>query len=145
MTPFAPTGPCDMITASTQLLAIVGTPIGLVRSPENFNRWFAQAGVDMAMFPADVDATRLGAFVELARGMRNLRGFIVTMPFKQAVARRASIAASRKNRTMVPTVSPATSGNTPATVAKGTTRMAVRRSSFLAGAIMRWTCSRGVG
>ena len=75
-----------MITASTQLLAIVGTPIGLVRSPENFNRWFAQAGVDIAMFPADVDATRLGAFVELARGMRNLRGFIVTMPFKQAVA-----------------------------------------------------------
>jgi shikimate 5-dehydrogenase len=46
-----------MITASTQLLAIVGTPIGLVRSPENFNRWFAQAGVDIAMFPADVDAT----------------------------------------------------------------------------------------
>ncbi|MBP8305685.1 MAG: hotdog fold thioesterase [Burkholderiaceae bacterium] len=87
MTPFAPTGPPDMITAATQLLAIVGTPIGLVRSPENFNRWFAQAGVDMAMFPADVDAARLGAFVDLARGMRNLRGFIVTMPFKQAVAR----------------------------------------------------------
>lgn len=86
MTPFALSGPSDMITASTQLLAIVGTPIGLVRSPENFNRWFAQAGVDMAMFPADVDAARLGAFVELARGMRNLRGFIVTMPFKQAVA-----------------------------------------------------------
>lgn len=75
-----------MITASTQLLAIVGTPIGLVRSPENFNRWFAEAGADLAMFPADVDAARLGAFVDLARGMRNLRGFIVTMPHKQAVA-----------------------------------------------------------
>ena len=75
-----------MITATTQILAIVGTPIGLVRSPENFNRWFAEAGVDMAMFPAEVDAARLGAFVELARGMRNLRGFVVTMPFKQAVA-----------------------------------------------------------
>ena len=75
-----------MITASTQLLAIVGTPIGLVRSPENFNRWFAQAGVDMAMFPAQVDPARVHAFVALARGMQNLRGFIVTMPYKREIA-----------------------------------------------------------
>ncbi len=75
-----------MITASTQLLAIIGSPIGLVRSPENFNRWFAQAGVDIALFPADVEPTRVAHFVELARGMRNLRGFIVTMPYKRVVA-----------------------------------------------------------
>jgi shikimate dehydrogenase len=75
-----------MIKGSTQLVAIVGSPIGQVKSPENFNRYFESAGQDMAMVPMDVCAEDVASCVALMRGWKNLRGCVVTVPYKQAFA-----------------------------------------------------------
>ncbi|RZI81857.1 MAG: hypothetical protein EOP15_20685 [Pseudomonas sp.] len=48
-----------MIKGSTQLVAIVGSPIAQVKSPENFNRWFAEQGQDTAMLAIDLQHTAL--------------------------------------------------------------------------------------
>lgn len=75
-----------MIRGSTQLVAILGTPIAQVKSPENFNRWFADNDRDIAMLPVDMGADALPAFIHTLRGWHNLRGCVVTVPYKQAVA-----------------------------------------------------------
>ena len=77
-----------MIRGSTELVAIVGSPIAQVKSPENFNTWFASNGCDLAMLPIDLQETALEAFVGSLRGWQNLRGCVVTVPYKQALANR---------------------------------------------------------
>ncbi|MFJ4345471.1 shikimate dehydrogenase family protein [Pseudomonas sp. NPDC089401] len=75
-----------MIRGSTELVAIVGSPIAQVKSPENFNTWFANHGHDLAMLPIDLQAMALGTFTDTLRGWHNLRGCVVTVPYKQALA-----------------------------------------------------------
>ncbi|MNM57098.1 Shikimate dehydrogenase [compost metagenome] len=77
-----------MIRGSTELVAIVGSPIAQVKSPENFNTWFASNGCDLAMLPIDLQEGALDAFVGSLRAWRNLRGCVVTVPYKQALAAR---------------------------------------------------------
>ncbi|NWC79911.1 shikimate dehydrogenase [Pseudomonas putida] len=77
-----------MIKGSTALVAIVGSPIAQVKSPENFNTWFSNNGLDLAMLPIDLQHAALDAFVDTLRGWRNLRGCVVTVPYKQAFATR---------------------------------------------------------
>jgi hypothetical protein len=43
-----------MIQGSTELVAIVGSPIAQVKSPENFNRWFADHQQNVAMLAIDL-------------------------------------------------------------------------------------------
>jgi shikimate dehydrogenase len=78
----------SMIRGSTELVAIVGSPIAQVKSPENFNTWFANNARDLAMLPIDLQPTALDAFVDTLRSWRNLRGCVVTVPYKQALAAR---------------------------------------------------------
>ncbi|NIF24986.1 shikimate dehydrogenase [Pantoea sp. Tr-811] len=75
-----------MIRGSTELVAIVGSPITQVKSPENFNTWFSHHHHDLAMLPIDLQGTALGAFADTLRGWHNLRGCVVTVPYKQALA-----------------------------------------------------------
>ncbi len=84
-----------MVTATTELLAIIGLPIGLTRSPTHFNRWFQEAGLDKVMVAVELEPEGLEAFLTSARAMRNLRGFIVTMPYKAAVAARCDALSPR--------------------------------------------------
>ncbi|MNZ73280.1 Shikimate dehydrogenase [compost metagenome] len=77
-----------MIRGSTELVAIVGTPIAQVKSPENFNTWFANNGRDLAMIAIDMREAALDAFLASLRGWRNLRGCVVTVPYKQVIASR---------------------------------------------------------
>lgn len=77
-----------MIRGSTELVAIVGSPIAQVKSPENFNTWFAQHGRDLAMLAIDLNEAALDAFLATLRGWRNLRGCVVTVPYKQLLAER---------------------------------------------------------
>lgn len=77
-----------MIRGSTELVAIVGSPIAQVKSPENFNIWFANNGHNLAMLPIDMQETALDAFLDSLRGWRNLRGCVVTVPYKQSIATR---------------------------------------------------------
>lgn len=74
-----------MVIGSTELVAIVGTPIAQVKSPENFNRWFAQQQRNLVMLPIDLRAQQLGDFLATLRGWQNLRGCVVTVPYKQQV------------------------------------------------------------
>lgn len=76
-----------MIKGSTELVAIIGSPVQQVKSPENFNRRFGELGVDMAMIAMDVDSQQVSDCVALLRGWRNMRGCVVTVPHKQAFAR----------------------------------------------------------
>lgn len=77
-----------MIRGSTELVAIVGSPISQVKSPENFNSWFHANDKDMAMLPIDLHDQSLDAFIATVRGWQNLRGVVVTVPYKQAFASR---------------------------------------------------------
>jgi len=77
-----------MIRGSTELVAIVGSPIAQVKSPENFNTWFANSGMDRAMIAIDLHEQALDAFLATLRGWRNLRGCVVTVPYKQLLAAR---------------------------------------------------------
>ncbi|EKF60339.1 shikimate dehydrogenase [Agrobacterium albertimagni AOL15] len=75
-----------MIGASTRLVAIIGSPITQVKSPENFNRYFEDIGLDRAMIALDLKARHVADFVAMVRGWENLDGFVVTIPHKSAVA-----------------------------------------------------------
>lgn len=75
-----------MIKGSTRLVAIIGSPVVQVKSPENFNNAFAQAGSDVAMIAMDIPSDGVDAFLSLARTWQNLDGFVVTIPHKQAIA-----------------------------------------------------------
>lgn len=77
-----------MIQGSTELVAIVGSPIAQVKSPENFNRWFIEHQHNVAMLPIDLAQTTLDDFIQTLRGWQNLRGCVVTVPYKQLLANR---------------------------------------------------------
>jgi shikimate dehydrogenase len=77
-----------MIRGSTELVAIVGSPIAQVNSPENFNTWFANNNCNLAMLPIDLQDAALDAFANTLRGWQNLRGCVITVPYKQALASR---------------------------------------------------------
>lgn len=75
-----------MMHSTTRLVAIIGTPIAQVKSPENFNRHFEVEGIDRAMIPIDLRSGEVEAFVDMVRGWENLDGFVVTIPHKTAVS-----------------------------------------------------------
>ena len=75
-----------MIGSETRLVAIIGSPIVQVKSPDNFNRYFADEGVNRAMIAIDLVPERVADFVTTVRGWQNMDGFVVTIPHKAAVA-----------------------------------------------------------
>lgn len=75
-----------MIKGSTRLVAIIGSPVVQVKSPENFNIAFQKGGSDVAMIAMDIPTAGVDAFLECARNWQNLDGFVVTIPHKQAIA-----------------------------------------------------------
>ncbi len=77
-----------MILGTTELVAIVGSPIAQVKSPQNFNDWFARQGRDASMIPIDLAGGSIEPFVDALRAWRNLRGCVVTVPYKQQIAPR---------------------------------------------------------
>lgn len=75
------------ITGATELLAILGDPIAHASSPALANERLEARGVDARLVPWHVSAADLPRAVDALRGIRNLRGAIVTMPHKIAVVR----------------------------------------------------------
>ncbi|NER62706.1 shikimate dehydrogenase [Pseudomonas sp. MAFF212427] len=84
-----------MIQGSTELVAIVGSPIAQVKSPENFNRWFADHQQNVGMLAIDLAHSALDEFVQTLRGWQNLRGCVVTVPYKQLLAGRLDSVSER--------------------------------------------------
>ncbi len=71
-----------LIRGTTDVLFIIANPIAQVKAPQALNLVFASAGVDAVMVPARVNAERLGSFVREALAVPNVRGTLVSIPFK---------------------------------------------------------------
>ena len=74
-----------MITGNTKLFCIVADPIKQVKTPQIFNAYLEQEGVDAVLVPAHVKPSDLEDVVSGFRKIKNLAGIIVTVPHKIAV------------------------------------------------------------
>ncbi|MCB1971972.1 MAG: shikimate dehydrogenase [Geminicoccaceae bacterium] len=74
-------------TGHTHIYGILGDPIAHVRAPEFLNPMMEAAGLDGFVVPFHVLPADIGSFVPDLVRLRNLRGFIVTIPHKPAMAR----------------------------------------------------------
>ncbi|HEX8663474.1 MAG TPA: shikimate dehydrogenase [Beijerinckiaceae bacterium] len=73
------------LSGATRLYAILGDPVAQVGSPAVFNAAFRLLGAPAVLVPVHVTAERLPALVEGLRAIRNLDGFIMTVPHKIAI------------------------------------------------------------
>lgn len=75
-----------MITGNTRLFAILADPVAQVRTPQVLNDHFAAHGLDAILVPMHVASSDLEQVLGGMRRMKNLSGFIVTVPHKIAMA-----------------------------------------------------------
>jgi len=75
-----------MVSGFTQVVAVLGHPITQVKSPENFNRYFADQQMDKVMIPVDIAPEAVADYLNALRGWQNMSGVLVTVPHKQRVA-----------------------------------------------------------
>lgn len=75
-----------MITGHTKIYAIIGDPISQVRTPEIFNEFFAKNNLDAVLVPIHVAPEGLEGLLTSFRAMKNLGGFVATVPHKTTVA-----------------------------------------------------------
>ena len=73
------------ISGNTRLFGILADPIHHVKTPHGINRLFEARGFDGVMVPIHVASDDLAALVKGLRSMRNLDGFVVTIPHKTAM------------------------------------------------------------
>jgi len=71
-----------VISGTTRLYGILGDPIAQVQSPEYFNAWYAQNGIDAVMVPLHVKPVDFAAAIATFRRMPNIHGLIATIPHK---------------------------------------------------------------
>lgn len=84
------------VSAATEIIFMIGTPIAQTRSPALFNARFGQLGIDRAMVPIDLPSEGLPSFLSAVRTMNNCAGFVATLPHKRdllGLVDRASIRA----------------------------------------------------
>jgi shikimate dehydrogenase len=77
------------IDGATRLYAIVGHPIAQVKSPEVFSERFATAEINAVMLPVHALPDRFDATMAALKGIENLDGLLVTVPYKAQAARYA--------------------------------------------------------
>ncbi len=70
--------------STRSLYPIIGSPIKQIKSPDLFNRFFAELGIDAEMVGIDVAPRDLGDFFDQLRVARNVKGCVVTVPHKAA-------------------------------------------------------------
>jgi shikimate dehydrogenase len=71
-----------VIDGATRLFAIIGDPIGQVKSPQTLNPRFAAAGLNAVMIPVNVKPDRFDETVKGLMAIANLDGIIITVPYK---------------------------------------------------------------
>ena len=76
-----------MISGSTRLYAIIGDPIGHVRTPNRFNERFAADKTDAVCVAMHVPAHAFNSCLLGLKAMPNLDGLVVTAPHKAAIMR----------------------------------------------------------
>ncbi len=52
-----------MVSGTTQVVAVIGHPIAQVKSPDNFNRYFAEQHMDSVMIPVDIVPDAVAAYL----------------------------------------------------------------------------------
>ena len=75
-----------MIDGKTRLFGIVADPIAQVRTPEAINHILQERSINGVLVPFHVTASDLETFFQGARAIKNLGGFVVTVPHKQRAA-----------------------------------------------------------
>ncbi len=75
------------ISGTTKLFVIFAHPAEQVRAPTLFNKKFEELGIDSVMIPIDVPPSHLKDCVYSMRGIKNLRGGVVTIPHKVEIAK----------------------------------------------------------
>ena len=68
-----------MVSGTTQVVAVIGHPIAQVKSPDNFNRYFAEQHMDSVMIPVDIAPDAVAAYLNALRGWQNMTGVLVTV------------------------------------------------------------------
>ncbi|HET6518245.1 MAG TPA: hypothetical protein VFG47_00280, partial [Geminicoccaceae bacterium] len=74
-------------SGKTHLYAILADPVAHVRAAEFFNPVFEREGLDAFLVPLHVRAADLRETVPRLARIGNLRGFVVTIPHKETMAR----------------------------------------------------------
>lgn len=74
-----------LIDGDTRLFAIIGDPIGQVKSPQALNPRFAAAGMNAVLIPVNVKPDRFDETVRGLMAVGNLDGIIVTVPYKARI------------------------------------------------------------
>lgn len=72
------------ITGTTQLMGLIGTPVGHSGSPAMYNYCFEKMGLDYAYLAFDIDIPQVEEMLRAAR-LLHMKALNVTMPCKQAV------------------------------------------------------------
>ncbi len=75
------------ISGTTKLFVIFAHPAEQVRAPTLFNKKFKELRIDSVMIPIDVPPSHLKDCVYSMRGIKNLRGGVVTIPHKVEIAK----------------------------------------------------------
>jgi shikimate dehydrogenase len=83
-----------VINGNTLLVPHIGYPTGTFRAPMIYNPWFEQRGIDARVVPFAVTADDYPAVLGALRGMRNVRGALITMPHKLATVALVDVAST---------------------------------------------------
>lgn len=86
------------VSGTTHIIGLIGTPIIQVKMPGVMNRYFAEQRIDTVLIPIDVAPNGIDALVATARCWHNLRGIIITVPYKQSLAPLADRLTDRARR-----------------------------------------------
>lgn len=87
-----------MITGKSTIYFMLSNPIKHVKSPGMFNARFAKESVDAIMTPVSVEPADFDTAWRYFKAMTNLKGMIVSVPFKAKAAEAADIRNPRAER-----------------------------------------------
>lgn len=71
-----------MICGTTSLIAHIGFPTFTFKSPQIYNPYFQQAGIDAVVVPMGCQAPDYAAFLRAVFTLSNIAGALITMPHK---------------------------------------------------------------
>ncbi|MFS2055681.1 hypothetical protein ACEN8K_43660, partial [Variovorax sp. CT11-76] len=78
--------PVLQLDGRTAVLGILGDPVAQVKAPAPLTARLQQAGLNAVLVPMHVRADDVATLLPALLTLRNLAGFIVTVPHKQRVA-----------------------------------------------------------
>lgn len=74
------------IRGTTELIAHIGFPTFTFKSPQIYNPYFVEAGIDAVVVPMGCRSEHFADFLRAVFSLTNIRGALITMPHKQTCA-----------------------------------------------------------